>query len=119
MLVDEVILAGRKLKSFINKVSPMILEELTPNTLRSKTTFDGAIDTINEINVDAFILIIRYYSTLAIDFRQSLSESLNIKIDLATVTSVELISYAGLDDTKKLIFELIYIITILDGSTEN
>lgn len=119
MLVDEIILAGRKLKSFINKIEPNILTELTPNTLRSKETFDEVLSKVNGINVDAFILIIRYYNTLAIDFRQYLSMSLNIKVDLPNLSNVELISYGDLDETKKLIFELIYTITLLDGSTEN
>lgn len=119
MLIDEIILAGRKLKSFISRISPDILMVIKPNAIRTNDSFKEAIGSMSEINLDAFIIILRYYSTLSIDYRSKLIDSLSNTIEIPNVSQPELIVYDELTDTKKLIFELIYTITILDGSIEN
>ena len=118
MVIDEIILAGRKLKSFIEKLEPKILKELTANSIRTNENFNDCVDTINKINIDAFILIIRYYGTLSIDYRPKLILSLSLDVELTNTSYSELISYTNLPETKKIIFEIIYTLTLLEGCTE-
>ena len=118
MLIDDIILASRKLKSFIMKLEPKFLDVLQPNALRSKTSFSQAKDEINNLNVDSFIFILRYYSTLSIDYREALKNSLILTIELEHISNIELIDYANTSETDKIIFEIIYTLSILDGSTD-
>lgn len=118
MLIDDIILASRKLKSFITKLEPKFLDVLQPNALRDKASFDQAKSNINEINVDSFIFIIRYYNTLSIDYRIALKNSLIMTIELENISNIELVDYANISETDKIIFEIIYTLSILDGSTD-
>ncbi len=118
MLVDEIILAGRKLKSFIEKLEPKFLDVLEPNAIRSNESLSDTIDNISRINIDSFIFIIRYYNTLSVDYRNTLITSLSITIELDHIATVELVDYSNLTETSKIIFEIIYTLSILEGSTE-
>lgn len=118
MLVDDMVLASRKLKSFITKLEPKFLDILQPNALRDKISFATAIDAGNELNIDSFIFIIRYYNTLSADYRNSLRDSLSLDIELEHTANIELVDYVNISETNKIIFEIIYTLAILDGSTD-
>lgn len=118
MLVDNMVLASRKLKSFITKLEPKFLDILQPNALRDKTSFTTTIEAVNNLNIDSFIFIIRYYNTLSSDYRDSLRNSLSLSIELEHISNIELVDYASISETNKIIFEIIYTLAILDGSTE-
>lgn len=118
MLVDEIILASRKLRSLIEKLEPKFLDVLQPNAIRSKESLSETINNLVYLNIDSLVFIIRYYNTLSIDYRDILVRSLSIVIQLDNTSSIELIDYSKLSDSDKTIFEIIYTLGILEGSTE-
>lgn len=118
MLVDDIITAARRLESFINRVSPDILEKLQPNGIRSKDTLKTVIEDCISINVDSFIAILRYYNTLAVGYKKDLVDSLTIEIKIPNVSDVEIIKYKELIDVEKLVFEIIYTLTMLEAVKE-
>jgi hypothetical protein len=118
MLVDDIILGGRKLKSFINKLEPAFLKTLIPNAIRSKELLETATTEISEVNLDSFVLLIRYYNTLSSDYRDKLKKSLELDIDIPNTAKIELVEYGSLSETNKIIFEMIYTLSLLDGHSE-
>lgn len=119
MLVDEIVLAGRKLKVIIEKLEPKFLDVLQPNAIRSKESLSEAINSLVVINLDSLVFIIRYYNTLSIEYRAILKASLSISIELDNASSIELVDYSALSISDMCIFEIIYTLSILDGVKED